>query len=106
MNSDIQARRDLQRAFWRRENHDRPVIGFTGTYFSTDTVRLIGREQGRVSPEDIVVERILDHADAQYEAWRDCTGDLFWTATQLYQFRWLAAAVGAPVFSGGDSFLA
>ena len=103
MNADVQARLDLQRAFWQRANHDRPVIGFTGTYFSTDTVRLIGREQGRVSPEEIVVERILDHADAQYEAWRDCTGDLFWTATQLYQFRWLAAAVGAPVFAGGDS---
>jgi hypothetical protein len=56
-----------------------------------------------VRPEDIVVERILDYADAQFEAWRDCTGDLFWTATQLYQFRWLAAAVGAPVFAGGDS---
>ena len=103
MNSNVQARLDLQRAFWQRVNHDRPVIGFTGTYFSTDTVRLIGREQGRVSPEEIVVERILDHADAQYEAWKDCTGDLFWTATPLYQFRWLAAAVGAPVFSGGDS---
>ena len=103
MNADVQARLDLQRAFWKRANHERPVIGFTGTYFSTDTVRLIGREQGRVSPEDIHIERILDYADAQYEAWRDYTGDLFWTATQLYQFRWLAAAVGAPVFAGGDS---
>jgi hypothetical protein len=103
MNSDEQARLDLQRAFWQRANHDRPVIGFTGTYFSTDTVQLIGCEQGRVRPEDISVERILDYADAQYEAWKDCTGDLFWTATQLYQFRWLAAAVGAPVVAGGDS---
>jgi hypothetical protein len=103
MNANVQVRLDLQRAFWERANHERPVIGFTGTYFSTDTVQLIGREQGRVTPEDIRVERILDYADAQYEAWKDCTGDLLWTATQLYQFRWLAAAVGAPVFSGGDS---
>lgn len=103
MNSDVQARLDIQRAFWQRANHDRPVIGFTGSYFSTDTVQLIGREQGRVRPEDIVVERILDYAETQFEAWWDCTGDLFWTATQLYQFRWLAAAVGAPVFAGGDS---
>ena len=56
-----------------------------------------------MSPEEIIVERILAHSDAQYEAWRDCTGDLFWTATPLYQFRWLAAAAGAPVFAGGDS---
>jgi hypothetical protein len=48
MDANAQARLDLQRAFWQRANVDRPVIGFTGTYFSTDTVRLIGRDQGRV----------------------------------------------------------
>jgi hypothetical protein len=103
MDLNVQAKLDHQRAFWTRENQDRPVIGFTGSYFSTDTVELIGCEEGRVAPDDIVVERILEYSDAQAEAWRDCTGDLFWTATQLYQFRWLAAAVGAPVFAGGDS---
>jgi hypothetical protein len=92
-----------QRAFWQRENHDRPLIGFTGTYFSTDTVQLIGQERGRVTPDDIVVERIVDYVEAQFEAWQDCSGDLFWPATQLYQFRWLAAAAGAPVYTGGDS---
>jgi hypothetical protein len=103
MDVDVQAKLERQRAFWKRENHDRPVIGFTGSYFSTDTVALIGREQGRVEPDDIVVERILAYSDAQFEAWRDCTGDLFWPATQLYQFRWLAAAIGAPILTGGDS---
>ncbi len=99
----IQKKLDRQRAFWTRENDDRPVIGFTGTYFSTDTVQLIGQERGRVIPDDIVVERIVDYAEAQFQAWQDCTGDLFWPATQLYQFRWLAAAAGAPVYAGGDS---
>ena len=33
---DSQEKLELQRALWRRDNHDRPVIGFTGTYFSTD----------------------------------------------------------------------
>lgn len=103
MTRDLQVRLDRQRAFWKRENHDRPVIGFTGSYFSTDTVKLIGREQGPVRPHDIDVDRILAHSDAQFEAWRDCTGDLFWTATALYQLRWLAAAMGASVFVGGDS---
>jgi hypothetical protein len=103
MIQDLDAKLERQRAFWLQENHDRPVIGFTGTYFSTDSVQLIGCKQGRVEPEDIVIERILDYTEAEHTAWRDCTGDLFWTATQLYQFRWMAAAIGAPVFSGGDS---
>jgi hypothetical protein len=59
-----------------------------------------------VTPDDIVVERIVDHAEVQFEAWQYCTGDLFWPATQLYQFRWLAAAAGAPVYAGGDSIWA
>jgi hypothetical protein len=66
-------------------------------------VQLIGQERGRVTPDDIVVERIVDHAEAQFEAWQDCCSDLFWPATQLYQFRWLAAAAGAPVYASGDS---
>jgi hypothetical protein len=102
----LQAKLDRQLAFWKRENHDRPVIGFTGTYFSTGTVELIGRDRGRVTPDDIVVERVLAHSDAEFEAWQGGTGDLFWVATPLYQFRWLAAAVGADVFVGGDSIWA
>jgi hypothetical protein len=103
MDSQVQAKLEHQRSFWTRENYERPVIGFTGSYFSTDTVELIGRKRGRVAPKDIIIERILEYSDAQFEAWQDCTGDLFWTASPLYQFRWLAAAIGAPVFAGGDS---
>lgn len=101
--ASLQDRLARQRAFWLRENHDRPVIGFTGSYFSSDTVQLIGREHGRVYPEDIVIGRILQYADAQYQTWKKCTGDLLWSATALYQFRWLAASLGAPVFVGGNS---
>jgi hypothetical protein len=103
MNADLVARLNRQRAFWRRENSDRPVIGFTGTYFSGDTMHAIRRAEGRVSPGDIDIDRFLAYCDRQFEAWQGCTGDLFWTANPLYQFRWLAAALGAPVLSGGDS---
>ena len=103
MAKDLEERLAHQRAFWERNNLDRPVIGFTGSYFSPDTVKLIGREEGRVAPEDVDIERTLAYTEAQLEAWQDCTGDLFWTATQLYQFRWLAATVGAAVSAGGDS---
>jgi hypothetical protein len=95
-----------QRAFWERENRDRPVIGFTGTYFSTGVTRSIRRAEGRIQPNDIVVDLVLEDSDRQFEMWRECTGDLFWTASPLFQFRWLAAAVGAPVFVGGDSIWA
>jgi hypothetical protein len=101
-----QGKIDRQRAFWKRENRDRPVIGVTGTYFSTGVTRSIQRAEGRVRPEDIVVDRVLEDNDRQFEMWSECTGDLFWTASPLYQFRWLAAAVGAPVFVGGDSIWA
>jgi hypothetical protein len=106
MDADLRARLDRQRAFWTGENHDRPVIGFTGTYYSTAAAALLGPAEGRVTPAGIAIDRFLEYTDAQFEAWRDCTGDLFWTANPLYQFRWLAAAVGAPVFAGGDSIWA
>jgi hypothetical protein len=56
-----------------------------------------------VQPDDIDIGRVLDYMDAQFDAWRECTGDLFWTAAPLYQFRWLAAISGADVSVGGDS---
>jgi hypothetical protein len=102
LDAELQARLDRQRAFWKRENHDRPVIGFTGTYFAAGIADLLGGD-GCVAPRDLSTERFLAYADAQFEAWQGCSGDLFWTANPLYQFRWLAAAAGAPVFAGGDS---
>jgi hypothetical protein len=102
LDAELQARLDRQRAFWRRENHDQPVVGFTGTYFAAGIADLLGGD-GRVGPQDLSTERFLAYVDAQFEAWQGCSGDLFWTANPLYQFRWLAAAAGAPVFAGGDS---
>jgi len=106
MSLDWQGKLDRQSAFWKREAQGRPVIGFTGTYFSTGVTRSIQCAEGRVQAEDIVVDRVLEDCERQFELWKDCTGDLFWTASPLYQFRWLAAAVGAPVFVGGDSIWA
>ena len=103
MESDRQARLDRQRAFWQRENHDRPVIGFNGTYFATDTIRMLKRREGRLTPQDIDVEGFLEDCDAQFAAWQDCTGDLFWTASALWGFRWLTAAMGQPLHVSGDS---
>jgi hypothetical protein len=76
MDSNLDDKLARQRAFWSKENHDRPVIGFTGTCFSSDTIHTIKRAQGRVTPDDVDVESFLAYCDAQFEAWRDCTGDL------------------------------
>jgi hypothetical protein len=92
-----------QHAFWRRENHDRAVVGFTGSYFAVDTAQILGQVQRRIGLDDIDVGRVVEQAEHQYEAWQGCTGDLSWSASTLYQFRWLAAAWGAPVFASGES---
>lgn len=106
MDGNTQAKLERQRAFWRRENHDRPVIGFTGSYFPTDTARML-RQAGpapaprrgpHLTPQDVRVEAFVEDCEAQYAAWRDCTGDLFWTASPLPGFfRWLCGALGQPL---------
>ena len=64
---------------------------------------MLDKTEGRLYPEDINIERILAFNEAGCDAWRDCTGDLFWSANPLFNFRWLAAALGAQVMAGGES---
>lgn len=104
MEPDLQDRLNRQQAFWLRENHDRPVVGFTGTYFPTDTVRMLKQTKAPLSPGDIDIEACLEDCDAQFAAWQDCTGDLFWTASPLPAFlRWLSAAIGQPLWVRSDN---
>ena len=102
-NADITAKLERQRAFWKRENHDRPVIGFTGGYFAGETIQMVDKTEGRLYPKDVNIERILEFNEGEYDAWRNCTGDLFWSANPLFKFRWLAAALGAQIMAGGES---
>lgn len=86
---------DRQRAFWTRENHDRPLFGITGTYFHSDTVRMLGQTEGVLMPGSVDFERIADQVDEEFEQWRDRTGDLFWSGSPFQQFfGWLSAVVG------------
>jgi len=103
MDAITEAKLNRQRAFWKRENHDRPVIGFTGSYFAEETIQMVNRSEGRLHPADVNIDRILEFSDQQFEEWKDCTGDLFWSANPLFKFRWLAATVGAEIMAGGDS---
>jgi hypothetical protein len=106
MLSSMQDKIQRQTAFWRRENHDRPAIGFTGGYFATDALRMLDRTEGYLRPSDINVARVLEDCDRESAAWAGCMGDLFWTARPLLGFRWLPAVLGAPIFVGGDSIWA
>jgi len=104
MDSITQAKLERQRAFSRRENHDRPVIGFTGSYFPTDTTRMLRQAGPHLTPQDVRVEAFVEDCEAQYAAWRDCTGDLFWTASPLPGFfRWLCGALGQPLSIRSDN---
>jgi hypothetical protein len=103
MPPDLDAKLNRQRAFWLLENQDRPVIGFTGTYFSTDTIQMLKKTEGRLTPRDINIDAFLEDCDTQFAAWRDCTGDLFWSASPLWGFRWLAAAIGQPLHVSGET---
>jgi len=103
MTSNLQDKLDRQRAFWRQENHDRPVIGFTGSYFSGDTIRMLKKTDGCLTPQDIDAQRFLEDCDTRFAAWQDCTGDLFWTANVLWRFRWLAGAMDQLLRASGDT---
>ena len=104
MESELQDKLSRQAAFWQRENHDRPVIGFTGSYFQADVLRVLKVTEGLVTTRDIDVERLLEDYEARFTAWRDCTGDLFWTTSPLQGFfGWLSALAGARVRVSGDT---
>jgi hypothetical protein len=91
------------RNFWRRANHDRPVIGFTGGYFPKESIRMIRRTGAAIQPDDILVSEFLADCDAQYNAWHQCTGDLIWSAAPVWGFRWMSAIFGQPLHIGEET---
>lgn len=91
------------RAFWQRANHDRPVVGFTGGYFPTQTIQMIRPSAGPVKPEDIDVGAFLANCDAEFASWQAHTGDLVCTATTLWGFPWLSAIFGQPLHIGEET---
>lgn len=84
-------------AFWRRSNQDRPLVGFTGGYFPSDSIKVIRLAEREVEPRDIDVDAFLADCDAQFSAWRPYTGDLLWSASALWGFRWMSAIFGQPL---------
>jgi len=81
------------RAFWRREETDRPLIGTT--IATIPSVRAV-RGHGILSPEDLDIEENVRELEEEREQWRDVSGDATWCANPLWAFPWHLAIAGCP----------
>lgn len=91
------------RTFWARENSDRPLVGFTGSYYPKETLDSLRIEQGPLRPQDVDVAAFVEHCDRQYEQWAGSTGDALWSAAPLWGVPWGQAILGRNVFVGDQA---
>lgn len=87
------------RAFWNREETDRPLIGTTIN--PIPSVRAV-RGEGLLAPEDLDIQENLRELDEEWEQWREASGDAVWAASPLWAFHWLTAMAGCPNERRGD----
>ncbi|HWT79469.1 MAG TPA: hypothetical protein VN648_11780, partial [Candidatus Methylomirabilis sp.] len=83
------------RAFWKRSETDRPLLGATIATFPS--VRSVRREAGIVHPEDLDIRENLRELDEEWEAWREVMGDAMFVANPLWAFPWHLAMAGSPI---------
>ena len=94
---------DRFRAFWRREETARPLIG--ATIATIPSVRAV-RSHGILSPEDLDLEENVREMDEEWEQWRGVCGDAMWCANPLWAFPWHLAIAGCPIERNGDTLWA
>ncbi len=83
------------RAFWKRSETDRPLIGATIATFPS--VRAVRREAGLVAPDDLDIQENLKELDEEWQAWREVMGDAMFVANPLWAFPWHLAMAGCPI---------
>ncbi|MHB9090700.1 MAG: uroporphyrinogen decarboxylase/cobalamine-independent methonine synthase family protein, partial [Chloroflexota bacterium] len=88
------------RAFWRRAETDRPLIGTT--IATMPSVRAI-RGEGILSPTDLDLVEGIKELDESWEQWREWGGDAMWSASPLWAFPWQSAMIGCPIEREGDN---
>jgi len=95
------------KAFWSREETDRPVWGINIGFFAHEMFpRVMARlGTGRVSPEDVPVEEFLNDCDDRYAAQQDF-GDYPCTCAPFDGVPWLEAVAGCPVMASPSSLWA
>ncbi len=89
------------RAFWERAETDRPMIGATITTFPS--LRSV-RGGDLLAPEDLDLEACVQELEEEWEAWRDVSGDAFWSAFPFWAFPWHSAMAGCPIRRAVDNF--
>lgn len=100
IDTDTDTKIDRFRAFWARQNHDRPLIGFTGSYYPRQTLESLTVKEGAIRPEDVDVEAFLEHCEQEYLRWRHHMGDAIWSPTPLWGVPWGQAILGRNLFVG------
>jgi hypothetical protein len=90
-------------SFWVRENHDRPLIAFTGSYFIHDKIEVLNTRGDQVNPEDIDIPAFLAQCQSQYYSWNGHTGDGIFSVSPLWGLPWIHAILGLPVYINKDS---
>ncbi len=88
------------RAFWQRDETDRPLIGATISVFPS--VRAVPRE-GLLTPADLDVAGNVRELEEEWEQWHEVYGDAMWAATPLWAFPWHLAIAGSPVRRDGTT---
>lgn len=89
------------RAFWGREETDRPLLGATIATFPS--MRAVRQESGTVRPEDLDIQENLKELDEEWEEWRGVMGDGLWAASPLWAFPWHSAIAGCRVEREADN---
>jgi hypothetical protein len=98
---------ERHRAFWNREETDRPAWGINLGFFANEAFpRVMARLQpGPLRPADIPVEEFLEDCDARYAAHQDL-GDFPCTCAPFPYVPWLEAVAGCPVMASPSSLWA
>lgn len=100
---DVKEKIDRFKAFWLRENQDRPLLAVTGSYYPEETLQSLGVTSGPLCPQDVDIDVFVEHCDRQYGQWAQHMGDGIWAATPLWGVPWGQAILGRNVFVGDGS---
>jgi len=95
------------RAFWNREQMDRPTWGVSLGFFANEVYprTMANMPPGPVNPEDISIENLLEDCDDRWEAQRDL-GDFPYTCAPISSVPWLEAIAGCPIMASPTSLWA
>lgn len=87
---------------WFHRKNTRPLLGFyLDSQYPLHRYGGSGKHlpDGRVRPEDVVVEDYLDDCDRLYGLYEEAGGDLIWSAAPFFGLPWVEASLGCGVIA-------